>query len=350
MRLAKYLRNHSIYKACSQWIARYLKSPQRPTSTEAPLQQLTLCVLNTENLFISLEHHDGSDFSDYSESEWRKLALPQLRHKQKPLNKLWGLTTAINDIQPDILMLIEVGGKESLEHFNRYFLKENYLLHFVETNSNRCIDLAFLVKRDIQFSAKTVSNRKTPLQINTHGGSGLSTRFSRDVAELHLFDGPQLKLILLLTHLKSKISTDRDFQGRDLRRAEAEALVSLYRKICHRHPNVPIVVGGDLNSDLASPELEIFNCSDLTDFHELIASSFENRISFVHFDHQGQPHPQVLDYLLVSPHIKNKIVKEKSFTYRYKSFYETPYPLPATIHQRYHMPSDHYPVVLTITI
>lgn len=350
MRLPKCLRNHSIYKACSQWIARYLKSPQRPTSTEKPLQQLTLCVLNTENLFISLEHHDGSDFSDYSESEWRKLALPQLRHKQKPLNKLWGLTNAINDIQPDILMLIEVGGQESLEHFNRYFLKENYLVHFIETNSNRCIDLAFLVKKNIPLSAKTVSNRNTRLRISTHGDHHSPKRFSRDAAELHLFKDSQLKLILLLTHLKSKISTEKDFQGRDLRRAEAEALISVYHRISQQHPNVPVVVGGDFNADLESPELEIIRTSNLTDFHEILESSLEDRISFVHFDHLGQPKPQILDYLLVSPQIKNKIVKNKSFTYRYKSFYNAQHPLPTTIHQRYHMPSDHFPLVLTLDV
>lgn len=313
-------------------------------------KHLKLCELNLENLFISLEHHEGGSFDNLSESEWRRLALPQLRNKQKPLNKLWGLTSAILDIDPDILMLIEVGGKESLDHFNHYFLKDAYKSYFLETNSNRSIDLAFLIKKDLKLKAKAISNRHVPVRVGTSPRGSLPTRFSRDVAELHLMDGRDLKLILLLVHLKSKISTDRDYQGRDLRRAEAEALASLYQQIAKKNPNTPIVVGGDFNSDLSSPELEVLAQTDLADFQEILGLPIEDRISLVHFDYQGKPQPQTLDYLLVSPHLKTKIVREKSFTYRYKSFYDTPHPLPTTVHQRYHMPSDHFPLVLTLDL
>jgi endonuclease/exonuclease/phosphatase family metal-dependent hydrolase len=266
------------------------------------------------------------------------------------LSKIWGLHNAILDINPDILMLIEVGGKESLEHFNHYFLKEAYDVHFLETNSKRGIDLAFLLKKDLPYRAKTISNRETPVKIPLLQGTRMTTRFSRDVAELHLYDKSDLKLILLLTHLKSKISTETDFQGRDLRRAEAEALSQLYQKISEKYPDVGVVVGGDFNSDLKSPELELLLKTNLTDFHELVGSPEESRISLVHFDYQGKAHPQTLDYLLVSPHLKNKVVKDKSYTYRYKSFYDLPHPLPSTVHERYHMPSDHFPLVLTLEI
>lgn len=313
-------------------------------------QYLTLCELNAENLFISLEHHDGSDLENLSESQWRRFALPQLRHKQKPLSKIWGLVTAIQDIDPDILMLVEVGGRESLEHFNRVFLKEAYEAHFVETNSTRSIDLAFLVKKNLKWTAKIKSHRNTAIKVGSSIGANNLTRFSRDVAELHLYQRQKLRLILLLTHLKSKLSTDTDYQGRDLRQAEAEALTELYLKTSAQNPDVPIVVGGDLNSDLASPELEALKKTDLKDFHEILHTPFEERISFVHFDYKGDAHPQVLDYLLLSPHLQSKVIRETSKTYRYKSFYDTPHPLPRTVHQRYQMPSDHYPLVLTLDL
>ncbi|MBY0315192.1 MAG: endonuclease/exonuclease/phosphatase family protein [Bdellovibrionales bacterium] len=313
-------------------------------------RRLKICELNAENLFISLEYYENNDFENISESQWRQLALPQLRHKQKPLSKVWGLHNAILDINPDILMLIEVGGKESLDHFNRYFLKEAYKVHYIETNSKRGIDLAFLLKKDLVYTAKTVSNRETPVKIPLLQGTRWTTRFSRDVVELHLFENSELKLILLLTHLKSKISTETDFQGRDLRRAEAEALANLYENIRKKHPEVGVVVGGDFNSDLKSPELELILNTDLSDFHDLLESSEESRISLVHFDYQGKAHPQTLDYLLVSPHLKNKVIKEESYTYRYKSFYDLPHPLPTTVHERYHMPSDHFPLVVTLEI
>ncbi len=312
--------------------------------------QLKICELNTENLFISLEHYAGGGFDNLTESQWRKLALPQLRRKQKPINKIWGLVDAIEDINPDILMLIEVGGKESLDHFNHHFLKNAYTAHFIETNSNRSIDLAFLVKKDLRWNAQAMSNRETPVKIDSYKNFDPALRFSRDVAELHLFAETELKLILLLTHLKSKISTDNDYQGRDMRRAEATALSSLYSKLCERHPTVPVVVAGDFNSDLKGPELEPLTQTDLTDFHDLLGSPMEARFSQMHFDYKGQPRPQILDYLLVSPHLKDKVIREKSLTYRYKSFYDIPHPLPTTVSQRYHMPSDHFPLVLTIDI
>ncbi len=310
--------------------------------------QIKICELNTENLFISLEHYEGGGFENLTESQWRKLALPQLRKKQKPINKIWGLVDAIEDINADILMLIEVGGKESLDHFNHYFLKNAYEAHFVESNSNRSIDLAFLVRKNFKLTAESISNRHVPVTIDS--GQGIAARFSRDVAELRLLEGAELKMILLLTHLKSKISTEKDFQGRDMRRAEAAALAALYTKIRELNPDVPVVVGGDLNSDLKSPELEQLAKTDLTDFHELLGSPREDRTSQMHFDYKGQPQPQVIDYLLISPQLKDKVVVDESYTYRYKSFYDTPHPLPTTVHQRYHMPSDHFPLVLTLKL
>lgn len=339
---------NSFYKKWHHLLWKRLFPQQEESIGCQSPKQLTLCELNAENLFISLEYYDGGDLEQLSESQWRKLALPQLRRQQKPLSKIWGLSEAILDINPDVLMLIEVGGRESLENFNHYFLKDAYIPHFIETNSSRSIDLAFLVKKDLNLKAKAMSNKDVTLSLGEDRGFNATARFSRDVAELHLLSNNCLELILLLTHLKSKISTDTDFQGRDLRRAEAQALAHLYRKISAQHPETPIVVAGDFNSQLQSFELEPLTQTDLLDFHEIRGTPPEERVSLIHFDHTGKAHPQVLDYILVSPHLKNKIVKDQSFTYRYKSFYQTPHPLPTTVHQRYHMPSDHFPLVLTL--
>ncbi len=308
---------------------------------------LTICELNAENLFISMEYYRGEPLDDMSEGDWKRLAIAQLRKKQKPIRKLWGLASAISDIEPDILMMIEVGGKESLEHFNRYFLDDHYVAHFIESNSKRVIDLAFLVKKDLRFTVEALSNRDLPVDVQAYHGS-FKARFSRDVAELRLFKDAKLEMTVLLTHLKSKISTDKDFQGADMRKAEAQALAAFYNSLRSKHPLVPIVVGGDLNSELSNPELVAFSQTDLNDFHDVIGTPKEERVSLVHFDHKGVPHPQVLDYLLVSPHLKDKIVREKSCTYRYRSFYNIAHPLPTTFAERFQMPSDHFPLVLTL--
>ena len=85
-------------------------------------QELAICEFNTENLFLSLSYYGGQKIEALSGQQWRELALTQLQRKQKPLWQIFGLFKAIQETDPDILMLIEVGGKESLENFNRHYL------------------------------------------------------------------------------------------------------------------------------------------------------------------------------------------------------------------------------------
>ena len=313
------------------------------------MSEFTICAFNVENLFISMEYYDGQDLTCLPEDAWRKLALAQLQNKQKPLAKLWGLTKAILEINPDVLMLVEVGGAESLHNFNRYFLGNSFTAFFIEGNSKRNIDLGFLVKKDLPLRVEAGSNRDRPVEVYTYYGKYLSL-FSRDVAELKLYDNSELKLILLLTHLKSKISSDTDFKGKDVRTAEATALVSLYEGLKVAHPKVPIIMGGDFNAELSSLELELLCRSDLTDFHDLVGTLLSERFSLIYFDREGKPLPQILDYILVSPGLRERVVKSKSYTYRYKGFYGIPDELPKTVQARYQMPSDHYPLVLTVEL
>ncbi len=316
-------------------------------------RELTVCELNAENLFVSMAYQDGRPLESLSEDEWRGFALAQLRRRQKPLWQLLGLAEAIADIDPDILMMVEVGGEDSLGNFNRHFLGDRYEAHFVAGNSRRGIDLGFLVRRGLGFRAEARSHREAPVEIASLRGKR-AARFSRDVAELRLYspeDGG-LRLILLLAHLKSKISSLDDYQGKDTRTAEAIALAEIYERTRAEHPGTPVVVGGDFNADISSLELELVKRTDLTDFHDLLATPAgpAERASLVFFDHAGQPRPQVLDYLLVSPHLKSRVVPARSFTYRYKAFHGIPVGLPETPKQRHQMPSDHFPLVLTLRV
>ncbi len=316
----------------------------------AQQRELRICELNAENLFVSLAYYEGQSLDDLSEDTWKSFALAQLKKKQKPLWQLKALAAAIQDISPDILMLVEVGGEDSLKNFNQLFLSDSYDVHFIETNATRGIDLGFLIKKTVSFTAEAFSHRDTPVEVSTLLGKR-SAKFSRDAAELRLSDEvSNLKLILLLTHLKSKISTAEDFQGKDQRTAEAIALASIYEDLRTSHPGTPVIVGGDFNADISSLELELIRRTDLTDFHDIPGTAPEERVSLVYFDYSGKPHTQVLDYLLVSPELKDRVVPEKSFTYRYKGFYGISEGPPETIKQRYQMPSDHFPLVLTILI
>jgi endonuclease/exonuclease/phosphatase family metal-dependent hydrolase len=319
--------------------------------TDSPVLELKICEFNLENLFISMEYYEGEDLEKISEEGWRWIALPQLRSRQKPLSKLWALARAILDIDADVLMLVEVGGKDSLESFNRHFLGDRYEPFFVEGNSDRGIDLGFLVRRGLAgLRAEARSNRDLPVEVMAYAGK-YAARFSRDVAELRLSGSDaQLRLILLLVHLKSKISKEGDFKGKDARTAEAIALAELYRKRRSEHPEAPIVVGGDFNADLSSLELELIQRTDLMDFQDALAAPPEERYTLVYFDPAGNPKPEVIDYLLVSPHLRDRIVEGESRVYRYKGFYGIEEDAPRSIEGRYRMPSDHYPVVLKMRL
>lgn len=310
---------------------------------------LTLCEYNVENLFIGMEFYRGQSLEAMSEHEWRELALSQLRRKQKPLHKVQGVARALLDIDPDIVMLTEVGGADSLENFNRHFLGERFKAYFIEGNSRRGIDLAFLVRKGLGLDVRASSNRDTPIALA--GAEGVyHSKFSRDVAELRLSENGTTVLIALLVHLKSKISTEHDLRGKDVRTAEAIALARLYEAKREQHPDVPIVLAGDFNSDISSLEFELLRRTDLRDFHELAGTPQDERTSLVYFDYVGNPNAQVLDYILVSSHLKERVVREKSYTYRYKGFYDIAEPLPRSLKERNQMPSDHYPLVLTIAL
>jgi endonuclease/exonuclease/phosphatase family metal-dependent hydrolase len=296
-----------------------------------------------------MEYYDGQDLEKISEEEWRNLALPQLQRKQKPISKLWGLSQTIFDIDPDILMLVEVGGQESLERFNRFFLGEKFTPYFIEGNSKRSIDLGFLVKKGLPYRVETYSNKDLPIEVYSYQGK-YTAQFSRDVAELRLYENDQLQLILLLTHLKSMISTETDFKGKDVRTAEAVALAGLYQNHRENYPDTPIVLAGDFNAHIKSLDLELLQRTDLTDFHDILGSSNEERVSLFHFDYSGSRHSQILDYILISPQLKDKIVPEKSHAYRYKSYYDIPAQLPTTLEERRQLPSDHYPLVVTLNL
>lgn len=312
-------------------------------------ESLKVCAFNVENLFISLEYADGHDLERITEAEWRELALTQLRKRQKPLAKTWGLAEAILDIAPDVLMLSEVGGADSLENFNRYFLGGRYETFFVEGNSRRAIDLAFLVRKGIRFRPEARSNRELPVEVLTWQGKQMA-KFSRDIAELRLYDERGLRLILLLVHLKSMLTTEQGYRGRDVRTAEAAALANYYQTLRDSHPDTPVVLGGDFNASLESQELELLARTDLVDFHNVVGTPPEERATYIYFDHAGTPRPEKLDYLLISPQLTDRIAKAHSFVYRYKGPYGVTEEQPDSLQKRFQLPSDHYPQVLTLLL
>jgi hypothetical protein len=139
------------------------------------LNKLKICEFNVENLFVHMDMYCGEELQTMSEDAWKALTVIQFQRKQKPLFKIFGVAKAILDIDPDILMLCEVGGLESLENFNQYFLGNKYDIYFEESNSIRTIDLAYLVRKGLPVVCSIKTNKDEALIVNTQKAFILSS-------------------------------------------------------------------------------------------------------------------------------------------------------------------------------
>jgi endonuclease/exonuclease/phosphatase family metal-dependent hydrolase len=312
--------------------------------------------LNAENLFIFLDDPTPRDWRKVSEKEWQKLSHATVPNK--PLGKVLWLADSLEHIDADIICLNEVGGLESITHFARLFLKDRYVPYLIEGNSDRGIDVGYLIKRDFPLRAELCSYKDRPIDF-LYPHERLESRlkshyFSRDCAELRLFgsDPARPQLILLLVHLKSKLDPDGiDPQGRDRRRAEFTALMRIYYEVrAEFTPPVPIAVVGDFNGFVhADPPDEFAGLKDseLESVVALAGLEGEAVATQLQFGRGNQMTGLQIDYIFTSPELKKYLVKNQVEVYRYHSDLRMPLPLPRTLEQRLQLPSDHFPVVAT---
>ncbi len=102
---------------------------------------MKLAFLNAENLFL----------------DQTKPSSPN--QPIKPKEKIQWLARSIQDINPDILSLCEIGGKESLEKFSQIYLKNQYHEALIQGNSNRNIHIGYLIKKSLSLSRTLHSSR-----------------------------------------------------------------------------------------------------------------------------------------------------------------------------------------------
>ncbi|MBX3021962.1 MAG: hypothetical protein KF799_09825 [Bdellovibrionales bacterium] len=325
--------------------------------------------MNAENLFLFLDEQSDRDWRKMSEKEWQKLSVATVPNKS--LSKTLWLADTLLDINADIVCVNEVGGEESLRNFCRYFLGDTYTPHLLEGNSDRGIDIGYLVKKDFNAQIELRTHKNRPLQFlyphdiqsNAHHATSAPEKvikthyFSRDCAELRVTapgsDRPGL--IVLLAHLKSKLDPDGiDPEGKSRRTAELRTLMDIYKEIRQEfQPAVPMIVAGDFNgcarrSNLTEEFQEMLT-TDLESVIELAGHEGENAATQIIFSRSGGVSCMEIDFIFVSPELKPHLLTETVEVYRYRSDLRVPLPLPKTLEQRTYLPSDHYPVVATFT-
>ncbi len=296
---------------------------------------------NLENFFIFLDKYNNEDINTIKEDAWQNFSIA--REKNKPLAKVFEIAEIIQKNQPDICVFCEVGGFESLQNFNKLFLNNQYNVHMTKSNSSRGIDIGFLTLKTLDFDFKVKSNKKHIIEHN-----GKQFKFSRDIPELRFYKNDKLEKIIFGVHLKSKISSDTDYQGIDTRQAEVVGFIQLYKRLKAKY-NVPCVIAGDFNGFLQENYFEeefkpLFQETSFKDFHDILNHSEEKRITYV----RTNPYQKLqLDYILVDCD-GHQQVSPDSKVIRFTTFYDIELPLPKNFEEKKQLPSDHYPQVLIL--
>jgi endonuclease/exonuclease/phosphatase family metal-dependent hydrolase len=316
---------------------------------------LKLTLLNAENLFLLFDQAPGPESLKMNEVQWKKLSTSIFENKS--LSKAKELARSIDDMNSDIVMLCEVGGVESLKNFNELFLGGRYLTALIEGNSDRNIDVGFLIRKELPYYFDLLTNKNRSIKFNySHDKSNLSLKFSRDAVELRLFQKESQKpfLILLLTHLKSRLDPERvDPNGFERRKAELRTLVEIVTEIQTKYPQVPLIVSGDFNGNASKsatdPEfLPIYEQTQLLDVFEIDQLPADQRSTFVQVKNGLKAEGRQLDYCFLSKEAQLYFKKQSSSVYLYKDEFGFKLDRPVSLDAKSQLPSDHYPVTFEL--
>lgn len=294
---------------------------------------------------------------------------------KKPQDKIDWIGRTLREIDADIIMLCEVGGLQSLDLFNHKQLSNNYYSALLPGNSDRGIEMGYLIHKRFPYSHQLISHKEKSinfnypheLKIQAEEEKKLSLfpkdllaktlkihKFSRDIAELRLIKDQKISMIIFLVHLKSKMDKEGiDFNGSLRRQAELKALINTYNERRKEFPNIPIVVGGDFNGMAQRNSCEsefkyLYEQSDLDDVLEVIGEPNERRHTYFHFSRENVREASQLDYIMLPPELHGRVLKAESGIYHFRDQHGVVLPYPQDSFQRYALPSDHYPLILTL--
>lgn len=326
--------------------------------------QLKLGLYNVENLFLLFDQEIPPHYQKLTEAQWQKLS--KSVYETKPLKKCLQIAQIIKEISPDIMMLCEVGGTESLNNFNKLFLDSQYHVVLLEGNSDRNIDVGFLIKKSVPFFFDIISNKHRPLNflyphevLSQKTGYPIKSSpqfFSRDCAELRLFTNTRAKpfLIILLTHLKSRLDPERiDPGGLEKRTAELQTCLSIYKELKTQFVNTPIIFSGDMNGFAGKPNtdpefLPLYADTDLIDVLDLADIALDKRATFYQIKNGGKNEGKQIDYCFISNHLTDKLVKSTAHVYRYKDEFGFNLDEPKSVDDKLRLASDHYPLFFNL--
>ncbi len=306
---------------------------------------LKIFQLNCQDLYLFMDKYNGEDLETLHPPKWQLFTSSFFPNKS--LKQLYELKEMINEIDPDVLFLTEVGGPESLENFNSFFLSNKYKIYCEPSNSDRGIDLGYMVKKGLKYKVQ-IKNHTKPILQN-------GKKFSRGVMELRLSLDDSFVYVNFLCHLKSKLNLKRvDFEGRGQRAAEINYLRDLYLKTSKKYDRIPVTISGDFNGVIFENETEeeflpLLESTKLKDVFELLKRPIEQRMSYCYFNRQGTRYPMQLDYFLIDEKFSHRLSSESTllgFSPPYTSTFE----LPDSMKEKRDLPSDHFPLFIKLKL
>lgn len=196
----------------------------------------------------------------------------------------------INEIQPDILITVEVESRPTLERFNDQVLKAEFGFHYdhimlIDGNDRRGIDVGIMSKFPIETMRSHVDDK-----------SGTEKIFSRDCPEYDIILPNGAKLIILPNHFKSK----RNFDDASIRKRELQANSAHQIALNALNRSKYVLICGDLND--TPDNLQVLFEDDFEDV---------NSHSDYPTDRPGTYDTgsvgNKIDYLIMSPALKTKL-------------------------------------------
>lgn len=302
--------------------------------------KLKILQLNCLDLFLFLDNPLTKSLDKYSEDEWQKLTISLKGNKK--LDHLKKLSILLTKVNPDILILNEVGGTESLENFNQLFLKNRYNVA-IKGKSTRGIDTGFLVRKNIKYLHKGYSKIKI---------EDKEYKFSRSVNQLTILDKENKpKLNIFGVHLKSLRGNSTDPEIIETRFNEVKGLTHLMKN-SRQQDKCAYIVGGDFNGNAKHKDYDfefnyLYRHTSLRDIHDLKKTPDIDRYSFVRLMRNNQVEYNQIDYIMLSKDIHKKVEKVKRYLYRGEQNKESHI---STYSEKEQLPSDHYPQFVQIKL
>lgn len=325
---------------------------------------LKLMVLNAENLFLLFAKPPSKEILKLDALQWKRLSTPIFENK--PIEKCRGIASLILKAQSDIVCLTEVGGLESLENFNLLFLDSQYSPCLIEGNSDRNIDVGFLIKKNSPFYFDLETNKNFNIDFHYENEKNAIARgdavkasaghFSRDVAELKLFKNDRDKpfLVVLLTHLKSRLDPEKiDANGFLKRQAEMKALVSLYQSIQQNFPTTPIAITGDFNglAGRLETDKEFQLIYDQTDWEDVLQTNNvpqDARATYYQIKNSNSAEGRQIDFAFLNRLAQSHLKIGSASVLRYLDEFGFDLPPPTSMETKTTLPSDHYPIIFEL--